>query len=188
MSLITLDDAKAELNIASANLTWDTELQLYVDAVTDLIEGYTGPWETRAVTETVRGGPMIILSEIPVVSVTSITDPRGILTHNVADTILNKRAGSIRPKFSVPFADPVDVVYQAGRGVVLGPPSTVPQGVQLAARIAVANLWQTQRGNAGAGASDQYADQTQRTPGYGYALPNRALALLKRYRKPTGIG
>jgi hypothetical protein len=184
-AIIYLDDAKAELNISAANHTWDAELQLYVDAVTDLIEGYTGPWVNRTVSETVRGGAMIVLSEIPVVSVTTITDPRGILTHNVADTILNARAGSIRPKFAVPFADPVDVVYVAGRNVT---PDSIPSSVALAARIAVANLWETQRGNAGAGASDTYADERQRTPGYGFALPNRALALLKRYRKPTGIG
>jgi len=183
--IIGLNDAKAELNIATANTTWDAELQFYVNAVTDLIEGYTGPWENRTVSETVRGGRMIILSEIPVVSVTSITDPRGILTHNVVDTILNSRAGSIRPKFAIPFADPVDVLYVAGRNVVA---DAIPGSVQLAARITVRNLWETQRGSAGAGASDTYADERQRTPGYGFALPNRALALLKRYRKPTGIG
>ena len=186
MSIIGLNDVKAELNISQVNTTWDAELQVYTDAVTDLIEGYTGPWENRTVAETVRGGKMIILSQIPVVSVTSIIDPRGILTHNVADTMLNARAGSIRPKYAVPFADPVDVVYVAGRNVTA---DAIPSSVQIAARIAVANLWQTQRGNAGAGAqSDTYADERERTPGFGFALPNRALALLKRYRKPTGIG
>ena len=190
MGLITLADLKAETNIGASNTTFDTELQLYVDATTDLIEGYTGPWENRTVTETVRGGRMIVLSEVPVVSVQSITDPRGILTHAVADTILNDRAGTIRPKYAVPFADPVVVVYTAGRGVTAGPPSTIPTAVQLAARITGAHLWATQRAGAGAGAgvSDEFSTDQQRTPGLGFALPNRALALLKRYKKSTGIG
>ena len=186
VSLLDLDGAKDELQIDRANTTFDAELQLYVDAVTDLVEGVTGPLENRTVAETVRGNTAICLTQYPVVSLTSITDPRGIRTMNVADTVLNKRTGVIRPKFAVPFSDPVDVVYVAGRGYTT---ATMPAAIQLAARITVAHLWEPQRGNAGvSGADDELTDERQRSPGLGYALPNRAAALLKKWRKVSGIG
>jgi hypothetical protein len=185
VAVLTMPDAKDELNIDQANTNFDAELGVYLGAVTDLIEGFTGPLENRVVAETVRGGRMIALNQIPVVSVTSITDPRGILTHAVADTILNTRSGVIRPKFAVPFADPVDVVYVAGRSYTT---VSMPDAINLAARITLANLWDPQRGNAGvSGADDELADERQRTPGYGFALPYRALALLQKWRKASGI-
>lgn len=189
MPLITVADAKAELQIAPANVTFDAELAVYVDATTDLIERYIGPVENRSVTETVRGGSALVLSQVPVVSITSITDPRGLRAAvAAADVFLNPSSGVIRPKLYSEFSDPVVVVYTAGRSVS---GATIPAAIQLAARIVVAHLWQTQRGSAGgggAGAGDDFADERQLAPGYGYAMPNRALALLAKYRTPPGIG
>lgn len=187
MSLISLADAKAQVEIDSANVTFDVELQAYIDATTDLIERYIGPVENRAVVETVRGGRMLLLSQVPVVSITSLTDPTGLLTMDVANAYVSPAAGVIRQKLgTVGFADPTVVAYVAGRSVS---GSSIPPAIQLAARIVVAHLWQTQRGGvgSGAGAGDEYTDSRELVPGYGYAMPNRALALLAKYRTPPGI-
>lgn len=182
MALLTLDEAKAQLNITT--VTHDVELQAYVDSVTAMVEWYVGPVEPRSVTETVNGrGLTLALTQVPVVSLTSITPLLlGGLVLDVADLVVDNENGVIRRVTGDPFCGgPWEAVYTAGRG-------SVPPTLNLAGRMMVQHLWRTQQGpgRPGLGGADDF-DVTQPVPGFGYAVPNRVLQLLQPYRLPPGV-
>ncbi len=188
MGVINLAQAKAQLEIAAVNTSFDAELQLYVDATVDLVESFIGPIEPRSITETVRGGRMLILSTVPIVSLTSLVDPHGLLTMDAAASFFNPDSGAVREKLAtIGYADPTEATYVAGRPQWIG--DATPASVRLAMLITLDDLWKTQRANAtGAGAGSEYTDQREMTPGFAFAMPTRARALLQKYKIPTGIG
>lgn len=181
MALLTLAEAKAQLDIDGTSD--DVELQAYIDALTPVIERYTGPVETREVTETVDGrSTRLALTQVPAVSLTSLTPLLlGGLVIDVADLYLDGDSGVLRRKNGgVFYGGPWTAVYTAGRGAV-------PPTINLAARILLQHLWRTQYGAArGGGGSDDYA-VTEPVAGWGYAIPNRVLQLLEAYRVPPGV-
>ncbi|MFJ2568176.1 hypothetical protein ACIO02_35525 [Streptomyces sp. NPDC087568] len=183
MALITLDDAKAQLDITSD--VHDDELQGYVDALTPVIEGIVGPIENRTVTETVGGrGPALCLAHTPVVELTSVTALAGGTALDVARLHLDGAAGTIR-RLDGGYFDGRQwtVVYTAGRG-------DVPPTIRLAALILLQHLWRTQygasRGLGSIGGGDDYA-VTEPVPGFGYAVPNRVLQLLEPFKSGPGV-
>ncbi|MCP9209285.1 head-tail connector protein [Streptomyces cucumeris] len=181
MALLTLNEAKAQLNITTA--THDAELQAYVEAVTAMVEWYVGPVEPRTVTETVNGrGLTLALAQIPVVSLTSITPLLlGGLVLDVADLVLDNENGIIRRVTGDPFCGgPWEAVYAVGRG-------TIPPTLNLAGRMLVQHLWQTQQGPGRPSLGGDDFDVNQPVPGFGYAVPNRVLQLLQPYRLPPGV-
>lgn len=182
MALISLADAKAQLNLTST--TQDTELQGYIDALTAVIEGIVGPVENRAVTETVNGrGPLLSLLQTPAVSLTSMTPQlTGGTTLDVARLHLDGATGIVRRLDGGHFyGGPWTVVYSAGRG-------SVPPTIRLAALILLQHLWRTQLAPRGAlaGGGDDWS-VTEPVPGFGYAVPNRVLQLLEPYKTPPGV-
>ncbi|MET7779568.1 head-tail connector protein [Streptomyces mirabilis] len=184
MALLTLADAKAQLDIETS--THDTELQVYIDAMTAVIERHVGPVENRSVTETVSGrGTTLALMQVPVVSLTSLTPVvLGGLALASGDVVLDNELGIIRRvDGSVFYGGPWTAVYTAGRG-------TVTPTINLAARILLQHLWRTQygasRAGAGIGGGDDYS-VTDPVPGWGYAIPNRVLQLLEAYKAPPGV-
>lgn len=181
MALLTLAEAKAQLDIDTT--TNDTELQAYIDALTPVIERFTGPVENRSVTETVSGrGKMLALTQVPAVSLTSIAPVlNGGLAIDVANLALDGDAGIIRRLDGGTFyGGPWIFVYEAGRG-------SVPPTINLAARILLQHLWRTQYGAArgGSGADDYNVNEP--VAGWGYAVPNRVLQLLEPYKVPPGV-
>lgn len=182
MALLTLDEAKAQLNITTTS--HDVELQAYIDSVTAMVEWYVGPVEPRTVTETVNGrGPTLALTQIPVVSLTSLTPlVLGGLALEVAGLVVDTERGIIRREIGDPFyGGPWTATYTAGRG-------SIPPTLNLAGRMLVQHLWRTQQGpgRPGLGGNDDY-DVNQPVPGFGYAVPNRVLQLLQPYRLPPGV-
>ncbi|AEM87085.1 head-tail connector protein [Streptomyces violaceusniger] len=182
MALLTLDEAKAQLNLTT--VTHDVELQAYVDSITAMVEWYVGPVEPQSVTETVNGRRgTLCLTRIPVVSLTSFTP---ILTGGtaltVADVTVDPLTGVVRRKDGGTFCGgPWTAAYTAGR-------DAVPPTLNLAARMLIQHLWRTQQGpgRPGLGGADDF-DVTQPVPGFGYAVPNRVLQLLQPYRLPPGV-
>ncbi|MFJ8555308.1 head-tail connector protein [Streptomyces sp. NPDC093676] len=184
MPLITLDDAKAQLDITTSSS--DTELQGYIDALTAVIEGIVGPVESREVTETVNGrGPTLSLLQTPAVALTSITPQ---LTHgttlDIAQLHLDGTTGIVRRLDGAYFyGGPWTVVYTAGR-------DEVPPTIRLAALILLQHLWRTQygasRGLSGIGGGEDF-NVTEPVPGFGYAVPNRVLQLLEPFKSGPGI-
>lgn len=184
MALVTLAEAKAQLDIDSG--TSDIELQVYIDALTAAIERHVGPVENRAVTETIaKGGAALCLSQLPVVSLTSLAP---ILTAGtavqVSDVAVDAATGIVRRKDGGRFCGgPWTATYTAGRG-------TVPPTIKLAALILLQHLWRTQYGaSRGVGSVGGGDDISVNEPiaGWGYAIPNRVLQLLEPYKVPPGV-
>ncbi|MCX4786466.1 phage head-tail connector protein [Streptomyces sp. NBC_01221] len=181
MALLTLDEAKAQLDIETT--ADDQELQAYIDSLTAVIERHTGPVEKRPVTEQVDSrGSRLALSQVPAVSLTSITPIfNGGLAIDVGDLALDGDAGVLwRRDRQVFYGGPWRVVYVAGRG-------EVPATIKLAALFLLQHLWRTQYGAArGGGGADDYS-VTEPIPGFGYAIPNRVLELLEAFKAPPGV-
>ncbi|NYV72984.1 phage gp6-like head-tail connector protein [Streptomyces sp. UH6] len=180
MALLTLDDAKAQLNITGTGE--DEELQAYVDAVGPVIERLIGPWEPRQVSEVVDGGQALALRVTPVISVTSVVPFPGGQAADVGGLALDEQAGLVVRADGGRLPGRWRVTYTAGRA------EPVPATVNLAARILVQHLWRTQRAARGPvfGGGDDYSVSAA-VPGLGYAVPNRVLELLEQWRLPPAV-
>ena len=186
MALLDLATLKAFLNESGTG--YDAELQLYVDAVPDVVEALIGgPVEQRTITETVQvsdGGRALMLGKRFAVSVTSIT-ANGVAVSTtdvrVADGNVLRRALGYR---FWPCYGPVVAVYVAGVAV----PGSAPKAATLAAAVIAGHMWATQRGNlGGSGPGDEFGTINTVVPGLGYAVPNRALELLGPWLPETGL-
>lgn len=189
--LCTLAEVKAQLNkTTSAD---DTELQAYIDAATDIVEDYCGamlPAATVAWFD--AGSSQLVLPDERVVAVGAVTEYSGLSSHTYTAITSPTSAGAYTYMLDpilgrtltrlgtggqpTPFTGTVRVDYT--RGI-----SPIPAAVNLAARIIVQHLWQTQRGLALGRPDDDAAD----TSGAGYAMPNRARELLAKYRRLPGL-
>ncbi|MEV4000999.1 head-tail connector protein [Actinomadura sp. NPDC049753] len=174
--IIDLAAAKEQLNIDPDNTDSDAELALYVSAATEVVERYVGAVIQRPVTERFDGGrSALLLSALPVASVTSVTvggsvlDAAGVAVSESG--VLTRVSGSARMNFSS-GTQTVEVVYVAGRAASV---AEVPARYQLAARIIVQHMWETQR-PAAQGPFSQASDDYD--PRYAYSVPRRAQELL----------
>lgn len=184
MALLTLEEAKQQLDIDSG--AHDGELQMYIDALDPVIEGYIGVVTPRTVTEEIEGwGPTLAVLHPPVLTVTSLVGLVAGGAGYTADTLqVNGPAGIIRRADGGVFSGgPFTVTYTAGR-------AEVPATVKLAAAILLQHLWRTQygaaRGLSAVGGGDDFA-VTEPIPGFGYAVPNRVLQLLESFKQPPGV-
>jgi hypothetical protein len=200
-ALVGMAEMKQHLNKSVLTTTEDAELRGFIAAVTPLVELICGPVAADLVArdEWYDGGsPMVALLSRPVLSVISVTETFGAnairtLTEQPLDGVTSVDAygytidtdtGIITRRISgidAPFASGrrnVHVVYKAGRVVV-------PDNIQLAVKIVAAHMWETQRGRSGGrgpSANSEMAGTSAASTmvaGYGFAVPNRALELLK---------
>ncbi|WP_112469418.1 head-tail connector protein [Streptomyces triticisoli] len=184
MALLTLDEAKAQLNITSD--VNDVELGAYIEAVGPVIERFVGPVEPQQIVETHDvprdGGRVMVLRRLPVMSLTSVVPLlTGGTTYDVSTLVLDSDTGVVQRADGGWLRGPLRVTYQAGR-------PEVPATINLAARMLVQHLWRTQnagRGGVLAGGDDFSVSEP--VPGFGYAVPNRVLQLLEPYRLPPGV-
>lgn len=181
MSLLTLPEAKAQLNITSTDTDQDAELQAYIDAIGPVIESYIGPVESRDVTQTLSGHGALCLGTTPVLTITSVTSIRGVSVDPAA-LYVDAEAGLLRHLDGTSFrGGPWVVVYTAGR-------AEEPLTVNLAARMLLQHMWQTQNRTTPTviGGGDDYSVGSP-VPGFGYAVPNRVLELLAPYRLAPAV-
>ncbi|MEU7032730.1 head-tail connector protein [Streptomyces sp. NPDC046237] len=181
MALLTLAEAKAQLDIDT--LSDDVQLQLYIEALTPVIEGYIGPVEARTVTETVQGaGITLALLHAPVLSVASLTP---VLSGGTAVDVnllhVDGPSGVLSYTTGAAFqGGPWTATYTAGR-------AAIPATVKLASLLLLQHLWSTRYGAArGVSRTTDY-DVTEPMPGFGYAVPNRVIELLRPLMQPPGI-
>jgi hypothetical protein len=165
MTVPTLDDVKAHLNITSA--IGDAELQGVLDAAVNVVEGMVGAIAPVQYTETYAGGTMsFFVSHPPLLSVQSMTeyfgngstpltleplgttgDAYGYVVEDAEWGEISRRATAWFPNQSGSyqmwsrFGSTVVIAYTAGR-------ATVPPAIRLAILVVAAELWQTQRGTA----------------------------------------
>lgn len=164
---ITLDEVKAQINVPLADTSHDTELTRFQRAAQEHVESLVGPVVPRAMTETVRAsGETVCLSHSPVVSVESLTVNGQAVTYT-----LNGPAGLLT---GVTAVGDLSVSYTAGR-------SPVPEAIRVAALIIAEHLWKTQLGNQPTTGVYPAEDELNVSAGFGYAIPNRALELLRPY-------
>jgi hypothetical protein len=180
-SVLPLQDAKDALNIPQATTTSDSEIAAYIATIESSLRGMTGgPVVNRTITaersEMMANQTVIPVRQRPLVSVTSITSASGGAIDISAGLDLDANAGLIRRKLGLPFYGPffqwlpaVTVTYVAGWG------TAVPQSFNVAARIILQHLWDTQRGAAG---QPLQGEELVTPPGFGYAIPAAAAELL----------
>lgn len=168
-AFLSLADAKAHLNITGT--TSDDQLREYLEAATEVVEGYIGPVVRRTYTSQVNGGrDVLILPHTQVLSVTSITSIlTGTAAVPLASLSIDTEAGDVYLKSRGYFpCGPFDIVYTVGRSVMKANWST-------AAKIIVKHMWSTKLGNLPSIQGDN--------PGYvvtgsGHLVPYQAIALL----------
>jgi hypothetical protein len=169
--LISLDDARAHLNLAAR--ASDEELREQILVASSLIQDLIGPVLPTTRSQTCSGSRTILPLDHRVVSVTTVTQhPGGVVPASdganrgyrlVGDRGLELVSGMT----PVPWASRVTVAYVAGY-------STVPPTIRQAARELVRHLWDTQRGPS---APRSMENETWMS-GQGFTLPRRVVELL----------
>lgn len=176
MPALSLADAKAQLNIDADGQ--DAELGDYVAGVNEVVEFYIGPVDDRTVVERWEGGrPSLAVRHRPVVALTSVTssaDSTPVVELGEVDVdhtlgVLRLRSGGLWP------AGPLLVTYVAGRG------GEAPPSANIAARMIMQHLWETQRG--GDSRRPDLAGGLEPAPvvsgGFTFSVPRRAIQLLE---------
>jgi hypothetical protein len=104
MVIVTLADAKTELRIPSGDTSNDVSLQLFVDAVCQVVQGIVGPVDPTSYTEWYDGGrDTIVLEHRPVISITSVTEWQGSVSYPLNDAT---PPGDVNDVFGyMPFKD-----------------------------------------------------------------------------------
>lgn len=186
-SLVTLTDVKTYLNITST--TNDTELTGFlVDAIA-AIEDIIGPITPQSYTEVFdRHGWLIVLSRTPVQSVQSVSIQPWLGAAAIDDTAawqVNTGTGVLRRLLtggSLPFygaGSVFTITYTTGR-------ATVPNPVNRAILMQVAEMWRSQRGASPLAPGNQDpADQPY--PGAFGFLDQGVMELLLPYLLPPGV-
>lgn len=190
--LVSLNDVKLQLNKSLVATTDDVELQISIDAATDVIERIKGPIVARTyVAEQHDGGrPIISLDRRPVLSVTTVTEYVGSTAYPLtvvstpaaataysalldldAGTLTRLTIGGALYGFSEGMSN-VQVTYTAGR-------ASVPPSVRLAAMRLIQWWWQpTQQGSRPQfGGGHSSAGGAAGMPSY--AVPNFVYHLLE---------
>jgi len=170
MSVLSLSAAKLHLNIAAA--TYDAELQAFIDAAEAVLAQRVGPLQSTAKTDRVTGyADALVVRTVPVVSLTSITDPSGSAL-DLTNIHVEQRSGVITHNLGQQFVQRYyTVVYAAGR-------AACPDDLLMADRELVRHMWTTQRGAGGRPGSAPEA------PTGGYLLPYRVQELIAPHLQP----
>lgn len=161
MSVLTLADAKTHLDITTTQ--YDAELQKFIDSAESYIGELVGPLTSTATTKRVRGRrAKLQVPVVPLISVTSVTPVGG--TAMDLSSLTYDSSGVIEFLYDGVFLGTFyDVVYQAGW-------SPVPEGLMMAIKEKVRDLFGTQRGvtfrrptsdSAGGGYPSQFGDLIQ---------------------------
>jgi len=194
-TIVSLAQAKEILKLTSTT-EFDAELQGYNASATEVAEFFCGALVTRQRTARVRAsGRALILPHAPVrIDLGTVIDStyqrdgattNGLVSitpllsygfmYDLDQLLVDPETGIVRHAAGFPFFYTSDylaqyeAVWWAGRAVI---PSAAYDG----ARIILEHLYQVTRG--GAGAQDVAAgESTTIVPGFGYAIPNRALEL-----------
>lgn len=196
--LLTLDEAKAALNIPVADTTFDDELHSYITAVSQRIDDLCGPVVKRSVADEIHDGNVawILPDRSPVATIGSITEYsngtgtaltaeslsvagdytlEGVGTHA---SILRRRSSFSNRVFS---SGKVVLNYTAGRFDSTAAVS--PKFKQAAAKM-LSLMW---RGDQGAGSATFGASPETPLLGYGFAIPNAVVELLAEEKAPPSL-
>jgi hypothetical protein len=181
--ILSLADAKTHLNLTTT--THDEEVRAWVESVTSGIEHLAGVCVRRTVIEKhdvpAHGLHTLALRRTPVLSLTSLVAVlSGGTSYTVADLDVDGPTGIVSRLDGGRLYGPLRATYVPGRLVV-------PANLTAAAKIILQHLWRTQQGPGRPQMGVGDFDVTEQVPGFGYAIPNRALQLLEPHRLPPGV-
>jgi hypothetical protein len=171
-SIITVADAKDQLNIPTDDVRYDAELAGYTEAATGLVETYRHEViAQREVTEYLqlpRRVPYLVLRSVPVVSLVEVARVDGsqtwdVTTLRVEDPVVGRITGAY-------FSGSLRVRLNAGY-------ATVPPNIVLAAKLVLQNLWESQQ-QPSIGPQPIGGGGDMMMTGVPVGIPPRALALL----------
>ena len=181
MAALTLSEVKLHLNIDDDSD--DAELTAFIDRAEAAIAAKCGPLEPTPVTARVRGyGRSLSPKVTPILSLTSVTPVGGSALTLAA---LHAPENGLRGASTIEYLDGgwfgsrwYDVAYTAGR-------DATPEDLRLAVLEAVRIYWDTQRGNAPAGALPNDIDTDTASPVFaGGGFPwARVQHLTERYEQ-----
>ena len=174
MPLITLADARAQLNYDPSNTADDAEIQRYIDGVIGAVEDFKGEViDSRSVTDelSLSGALQFLLRHTPVISLTSVQTVGAAMIWPVADLHVNPDTGLVTVLTGPAVSGLITVTYTAGY-------ATPPARYRQAALIILGHLWETQRGASGSFPSLTIGQEETYDPRYSYSIPRRALELL----------
>lgn len=142
MSIVTIDEAMAAVNVEPDDADTIAELQGYVDGITAVVEDYKREIiEAREITErlTLCGKSRFRLWSVPVISLTSLATLDGSITWDPANFDLDGGTGLVEVLSGPAPRGRVKAIYQAGY-------ETVPENYKQGALVVIAHVWETQRG------------------------------------------
>lgn len=167
MALLNLETVKRQLGVPDDG-TYDEELPLWMGAATAAVESIRGEAiDPREVTDEVTAvSGTVMLSWLPVISLTSVTTTDGATSWDVSALHVTP-SGAVRALSGPALQGTLLFLYNAGY-------TDPPPNFQLAGTIILQHLWETRRGAMApqVGGTDDYM------PGPGWAIPRRALELL----------
>ena len=186
--LLSLTETASYLGIAQKTKT-DTEIQTFITATSLRVDEICGPNVIRTVTnEAHDGGATVIkLDHAPVSTFTTVTEYSGTTA-----TVLTAESNSSQPANSYLWDTRTELLYRRANGgdwffpagrrnIVLtyqagrvADTASVTSQFKEAALIIVAHLWRTERG-AG---TMTFGEDGGLVPGFGFAIPRRAMELL----------
>lgn len=170
MSVVTVAEAKADLNMTSA--VSDAEVQSFLNRAEAALARKVGPLAATATTSRVRGGDwQLVLPVTPVISLTSVT-PAGGTALTVGDLYVSPEGLVEYALTSTWFPSATyTVVYSAGR-------TTLPDDLKNAALRLTAHMWETQRGGGARPGRPAMEGLANTLPGSAYMFPHRVNELI----------
>jgi hypothetical protein len=199
-TIVSLAEAKDILQLTGTT-QFDARLQGWNGSATEVIEYMCGPVVQQTVTETLPArGLETHLSKPPVLELVAWTQVPaelanlGITVPVPASPMIRTRVYGIEYPITELYCDPRRGIvtntsglpfyycayiwqYQAGRVII-------PSAIYDAAKIILEHLYQVYRG--GVDAQDVASGESATVlPGFGFAIPNRALQLIQPYSAPS---
>ena len=168
-AMVSLADAKSQLNMDVTDHRFDDELRDFIAGVTGAVEDYKH--ETivrRTVTDqlNLRGDGKFWIRSAPVISLTSVTSWDGAVTWDVTQMRVSP-AGLVRVMAGPPVTGLADVIYIAG---LLQIPARYKRG----ALVVLQHAWETQRGPGTAASGVIGSEERFQQPGEYFTIPNKA--------------
>jgi hypothetical protein len=185
-AMVSLSDAKGQLNMDVTDHRFDDELRDFIAAATGAAEQYKHQVIVRrAVTDELDLGSYgysysygygyafrqrFRLKSAPVISLTSVTSWDGTTTWDTTQMRVSP-TGLVRVMGGIPVTGLVDVLYTAGLAVI-------PANYKRGALVILAHLWETQRGPGTAASGVIGSEEHWRQPGEFFSVPDKAKELL----------
>lgn len=170
--IVSLADARTQLNMGPTETSDDDELRIFIAAATRAVERELGRTVVRR-TYTDRfylsgAVAQLLMRHVPLLALVSVVSADGLTTWDTAALQPDTDTGYVTVVSGPALTGVVDVTYKAGLAVI-------PEDYRLAGLIILQHLWETQRGKMGVRLG---GDGEMLTPGRGYAIPHRAQELL----------